>query len=274
MDEVEFDMPEPSRLMLAGDWHGGRHQAERAIEAAAKDGVDAIIHLGDFGYWPAWEEHTSSQTGPCAFSARVRGWAEEAGIPLYWLDGNHENHDALHPGQGNQWLRHLPRGHRWQWWGKTWMAIGGGVSVDKKFRTQGDDWFPEETLTPEQWEHCMREGDVSIVVSHDCPSGVLIPGVHALQKQGKTPEGDILPAPWFPIEQLHESEAHRGLLGDIADEKDPAYWFHGHYHTRYNGTRKNPKWVQGGPVTSVHGLDEGGAGLQPNVVIITEKDLP
>lgn len=260
---TDFEMPEPSRLMIAGDWHSNRHHAKRAIEYAASVKAKAILQLGDWGYWPGWD-HTQTQIGHCRFTQEVRQHCKDAGIPLYWLDGNHENHEALAPGQGDEWVRHLPRGHRWSWWGKTWMAIGGGVSVDKKWRTPGQDWFPEETLTPQQWEHCMRAGEVDVIVSHDCPSGVLIPGVHALQKQGKGADGTILTDPWFPIEQLHESEAHRGLLGDIQQEKNPKHWFHGHYHNRYNG--------QVG-TTLVVGLGHDGDLMHENCINVTAKDL-
>lgn len=267
MTESSFDMPEPSRLMLAGDWHGNEYWAKQIIRKAHANKCKAILQLGDFGYWPTYSDSDSTSF--------LDGLNEELkGLPLYWLDGNHEHHDLLTPGMKVGSIQHLPRGHRWQWWGKTWMAIGGGVSVDKKFRTAGQDWFPEETLTPVQFEHCMREGDVDVIVSHDAPSGVLIPGVHALQKQGKEQDGTILTKPWFPVEQLYESEAHRGLLKIIGEEKLPAYWFHGHYHSRYNGPWKSEKWIEGGPATLIVGLaDDNNGNWTTNAIVITEKDL-
>ena len=246
-DDVVFDMPEPTKLMVAGDWHGSYRWVELVFERARAQGCDTILQLGDFGYWPAWEEHTQTQTGISPFLARVHELAERIGIPVYWLDGNHENHGALTPGQGDRWVRHLPRGHRWQWWGKTWMAVGGGVSVDKEARTPGYDWFPEETLTPEQFEHCLREGPVDIIVSHDCPAGVLIPGVHALQKQGKIETGELRTDCWFPLAQLYESEAHRGLLRDIVDRTGARLVLHGHYHVFHHSPLE--------PTLTVIGLD-------------------
>lgn len=256
---TDFDMPEPSRLMIAGDWHSNRHWAKRMIEVAEHHKVKAILQVGDFGYWPTYSEQD------CRFTGEVMEHCERVGIPLYWVDGNHENHSLLQPGQGDRWVRHLPRGHRWSWWGKTWMAVGGGVSVDKKWRTPGKDWFPEETLTPAQFEQCMRDGEVDVIVSHDCPDGVLIPGTHALSKQGKDEDGTLVQAPPFPIEQLHESEAHRGLLGAMATKFHPGHWFHGHYHSRYNAQLAK---------TMIVGLGaDAGRDMTDNFVIITAKDL-
>lgn len=253
-------MPEPKRLMLAGDWHGNGRWAKLAIQYAANQHVDAILQVGDFGYWPDF----SDGHGP--FWDTVHQAAEENQIPIYWLDGNHENHYRLKPGFGDQWLRHLPRGHRWTWWGKTWMAVGGGVSVDKKFRTPGHDWFPEETLNFAQFDHCLREGEVDIIVSHDCPDGVLIPGVHALDKQGKDVEGNMVRDPVFPPEQIAESEEHRGLLGEIVRTTNTKLVFHGHYHRRYQ------QRVQLGGFAAI-GLGMDGESITGNTLILDRKTL-
>lgn len=267
----DFDMPEPKRLLVAGDWHGNRLWAYRAIEHAVDADCDTILHLGDFGFWPGGGEPNRWPPTQVNYYTSLVGKLrhyEKMGAPirLFWIDGNHENHELLNPGSGNEVIRHLPRGHRWSWWGKTWMAIGGGVSVDKKWRRPNIDWFPEETLTPAQFEHILRPGDVDIIVAHDAPEGVDIPGIHAKEKNDNVSN-------FFPAEQIAESWEHRGLMADIAKDKMPAYWFHGHYHRRYNGVWVDPKWVKGGPGMQVIGLDCDGTHLNLNTVILTEKDL-
>lgn len=255
----EFDMPEPTRLMLAGDWHGNADWAIKALKHARLAECDAIVHLGDFGFWPRLQvgQMTPGEQGYIkGLSDYLRGPCGGK-MPLYWIDGNHENHDLLNPGSGSEVIRHLPRGHRWSWWGKTWMAVGGGVSVDKKWRKPGIDWFPEETLTPRQWEHCMREGKVDIVVAHDAPDGVDIPGIHAKEKTGETES-------FFPAEQIMESWEHRGLLAEIVEETRPELWFAGHYHVRYSAIRHG----KDGWKTRVEGLDRDGSSLDRNTLIL------
>lgn len=247
----EFEMPEPERLLVAGDWHGNANWAIKVLKHARLADCDTVLQLGDFGYWPR-AEHKYYAT-----VVKELRWRK---INLYWVDGNHEDHFVLKPaeGLGNEVIRHLPRGHRWDWWGKTWMAVGGGVSVDKKWRIPGKDWFPEETLTPQEFEHCLRPGDVDIVVAHDAPEEASIPGIHAAEKNGLTPH------PFFPAEQIAESWAHRGLMSAIVDEKHPSYWFHGHFHIRYNDEVDGMKVV---------GLDCDATHLNLNTVILTAQDL-
>lgn len=272
--DVEFDMPEPTRLLVAGDWHGAGHYASQVIRHAKDSGCDAILHLGDWGYYPAWSEIGQHATGQCYFTQKMRELCKKVSIPLYWLDGNHENHEALTPGEGDEWVRHLPRGHRWQWWGKTWMSVGGGVSVNKHQLTPGRDYFPEETVTPVQFDYCLRPGEVDVIVAHDAPTGVDIPGVHIDLKNDTS---------YWPAEAIRASNNHRDVMALIAEDKLPDYWLHGHYHERYNNVWF-PHTVhsaypnlsrtispEGG--TLVVGLDCNRAPISHNVVILTKEDL-
>jgi hypothetical protein len=75
-------------VQLLGDLHGDTTAALAAIRRAQRDGCGAIVQLGDFGYWentPAGERYLDV----------VDAALEAAGLPLYWLDGNHENHELL-----------------------------------------------------------------------------------------------------------------------------------------------------------------------------------
>jgi Calcineurin-like phosphoesterase len=254
--DADFDMPEPAKLLVAGDWHGDSW-AIQALKHARLAGCDTVLHAGDFGFWPR-----ALPPGKEGFYKGVRDYLIQSNMRLFWVDGNHENHDLLNPGFGDEHIRHLPRGHRWQWWGKTWMAIGGGVSVDKKWRRPHISWFPEETLTPRQFEYCLRPGDVDIIIAHDAPEGSKIPGIHAKEKMGEV-ESE------FPLEAIADSWEHRGLLAEIAKDKQPDYWFHGHYHCRYND-----EVDYNGHTTKVVGLDMNRSHLNLNTVILTAKDLP
>lgn len=257
MTDIEFDMPEPERLLMAGDWHHNSMWGERVYRHALRGDCKALLQLGDWGYWPDWDPVRSTQDGPCRYTQKMRKVASQHHMPSYWLDGNHENHDALTPGQGDEWLRHLPRGHRWNWWGLTWMSVGGGVSVDADRRSPNIDWFPTEVLSPEEYEYCMRDGQVDVIVAHDAPDKFNIPGVHG---QGKTKNEHG----WFAADLIARSEENRALMGTICDEKNPKFWFHGHYHERHNSLRGD---------TQVIGLDMDGNHMNLNTLILTPKDL-
>jgi hypothetical protein len=249
--DVDFAMPEPTKLLIAGDWHGHYQWALNVFTYAKREVVDAILHLGDFGYWPSWDEHTMSQTGPCYFLDRVTEYARDFGIPIYWIDGNHENHDALVPGMGHDGIiRHLPRGHRWEWFGKTWMAVGGAQSVDQYVRIPHKEWFPDEVLSGEQFTYCMRDGHVDVIVAHDAPEGAKIPGLND---------------PTWPRDLLEKSKSHRQLMYLIAVETGATEWFHGHYHRHYQS--------EIGPMV-ITGLDMDATSIERNTYTYLPKETP
>jgi hypothetical protein len=243
-------MPEPKKLMIAGDWHGNIGWAVDVVDHAAEQGCDTILQLGDFGYW--------TDTPPTAHYLRsLTGALTRTGITLYWIDGNHEDfsrrsewappgNDTLNP------IVHLPRGYRWEWWGKTWMAVGGGVSMDRHWRVRDESWWVEETLTEEQIEWCCRPGGVDVIVSHDCPRGVDIPGI------GPSTKGF-----GWPYDVLVDAEEHRGKLRRVWDATGASELYHGHYHVWYQAH------LNGGTVV---GLDRDDSSLHDNTLILSAEE--
>jgi hypothetical protein len=215
-------MKQPEKLMLAGDWHGNTPWARQVIDYAAENGCDTIVHLGDFGWW-------RDSTPTKHYLEAVQGYLRRAGITLYWVDGNHEDHsriwDLNQPDIGGPFrisehlpnILFLPRGLQWEWFGKTWMSVGGAVSVDKHHRTRDVDWWAEEELSDEQIEYCCR-GPVDVIVSHDCPAGVFIPGLNDDH---------------FPQWTLLDADIHRQKLRTIWDATGATELYHGHYHRAY-----------------------------------------
>lgn len=220
-------MREPERVLAVGDLHGNAHAAQMSLEYARRNGCDAIVQVGDFGLW-------RNNDDTARYLGTVEREAAELDIDFYWLDGNHEDHTRIDHG----WVTaqyttlykriiYLPRGYRWTWWGKRFMAVGGAVSVDKHMRTAGKSWWPEEELTDSQVEYACRDDGtpVDVVFSHDCPLGVDIPGVGRDLKTGNT-NG-------WPYDVLLEAERHRIKMRKIFDATRPKLWTHGHYHVRY-----------------------------------------
>lgn len=240
-------MKDPNRVVLAGDWHGNTGWACHVVEQAAKLLADeeqkVILHAGDFGVWPG-------QAGRSYLDevARVL-WLHR--IKLLFADGNHEWHPELialreeELRKGNDGLVSIdrednttqsftglvpldredggsprifwaPRGYRWTWHGKTWMALGGAVSVDAAMRVKGKSWWPEETFTGEQLKHATRPGKVHVMLTHDSPSAV------------RMSFGE-LPRAW-DIMDVARSTAHREQLQSVVDKIKPEVLVHGHYH--------------------------------------------
>lgn len=213
---------EGKRVVYAGDWHDNIRWALSAIKAAHDYGADTIVHVGDFGFnFP--DDHLD----------RMQLALAEYDIFLYFVDGNHENFERLYSfpideNHGTRPLRahihHLPRGFRWTWNDTTYLALGGAYSVDygAPHRILGFGWWPDERITYNEALQAGYGGEADVMITHDCPTGVDIPGLT------KT-------SGYFPADNIKQSDAHRDLLRSVVDEVKPKLLVHGHYHTRYNG---------------------------------------
>lgn len=242
---IDIDMgPSPDKLMLIGDTHHDIRFMLNVIDYAHEQGVDTLLQVGDFGWWP-------SRFGDEMFVSEIEPVMDRLGQRLFWVDGNHEDHGSITPGMTMGVVQHLPRGFRWRWWDKTWMAVGGGVSVDQHWRIQGLDWFPEEALSSAEIAYCTRPGDVDIIVSHDAPDGVA--------------ELDRLLRPGlFPADQIAQSDGHRRVLGHIVDTVSASTVVHGHYHKAYRGRRGH---------VGVIGLANNEYSIEAATLILTRDDV-
>jgi hypothetical protein len=214
---------EPNRIAVAGDWHGNTAWAVRAVRKMTAllpdDGPRVILHLGDFGIWPGRSGRDYLSRLDVALAAR--------GAELWFVDGNHEDFTQLamlRPGPdgreqvtGRIW--HLPRGYRWRWHGREWLALGGAVSLDRAGRTAGVDWWPEEEITWRQARSVIDAGPADVMVTHECPAGV----------------EHVFPPPpsWWSPDDLRRSDAHRALLREVVLAVRPRWLMHGHLHIGY-----------------------------------------
>jgi hypothetical protein len=206
---------DPEYVVVAGDWHADAGWAKYVIERAGEllpEGRRVILQLGDFG------------VGSDRFLHVVSRELKRTGAELWFVDGNHENHHqlaALQPGPDGRALLcprvwWLPRGHRWEWHGLRWLALGGAVSLDRVHRREGKSWWPEESITQEQVDKAIAGGPADVMVTHDCPMGLLPP----------------LPVPpaWWAAEDWDRCYTNQGLVRQVMDEVRPSYLMHGHLH--------------------------------------------
>lgn len=209
------------RLLVAGDVHGDTRWFDTLCGLARLHGCDTVLQLGDLGYW----EHTADGV---RFLDGADYHLASNGLQLVWVDGNHENLPLLHerypvdPVTGLRRLRsrihHAPRGHRWTWWGVSFLAAGGAYSVDVDWRRDAMAkgsfalWWPEEELTDRDVARCVDGGQVDVVVAHDAPWGVPLEGIDP----GDHPAGN----------------RNRERLREIVDAVRPRLLWHGHYHRR------------------------------------------
>lgn len=212
---------EPNRILLLGDAHGNDRFVEYAAAAAARNKCDLILQLGDFGYW----EHTLAGR---EYLDRVNAAVRECGLPLLFIDGNHENHEMLRALQDRkngrcdglvtvrEHVAWISRGTRWTWKNRTFAAVGGAASVDRSMRTAGWTWWPEEVLCREDVAHLIGE-DINVIICHDAPRIAGMVGKNS-----------------FPPEDIAKAEASRKILDTVIDSCRPELVVHGHWHVRHS----------------------------------------
>ena len=82
----------------------------------------------------------------------------DIGCTIIFVDGNHENFEMLNNmplveykgalmHQIDKHIFHVLRGEIMTLNGKTFLCIGGAVSIDKMYRTPYVSWWPEEEIT-------------------------------------------------------------------------------------------------------------------------------
>ena len=208
-------------VMLAGDWHGNEHWARISCEAALRNDCRRILQLGDFGLWPGREDAWLDHVDQCA---------RRAGAHLVWLDGNHENHDALdewRPFADERGLVRMresvtwaTRGARWEWGGLRFGALGGAVSLDRFLRREGHNWWPGEEITRSDVER-LGDGPLDVLATHTPPTA---------------PTPRLRPLP-FPRAILDDDRRARSFIDEAIRRTAPTLVVHGHLHVRYTSER-------------------------------------
>lgn len=202
--------------MFAGDWHAGIEFGVAAVEAAAASGVDRIAHVGDFGYWP---RHPNG----VRYIDAISDACVAHDIPLWFCDGNHEDHDSLPhasadaPVEVAPQIHWVPRGVTLEWASTRILFMGGAVSIDQFSRFPGKTWFPSEVPSETHWQRATAATDIDVVVAHDTVPGMPVTGRPALS------------IPWAIRRRASD---HRKRLSSLHKKHEPSLWVHGHWHQR------------------------------------------
>jgi Calcineurin-like phosphoesterase len=224
---MDLSLYSPTYVGVLGDIHANTRWTLSAVMGISVrlDMLDEphprfLLQAGDFGAWPDRSGMNFLQQTSLALSAK--------GAVMAFAPGNHENHEYIKswehespPGCPNIYV--LPKGRRWVWHDRTWLALGGAVSPDKAVRKPQQDWFPEETISYLEAEEACKAGETDVMLTHDAPTGVTV--------QYMNP-----PPRYWAQSDLDRSEAHRELLRSIVEEVRPSYLIHGHYHQGF------PQW--------------------------------
>lgn len=202
-------------IFVTGDLHGDQSRLvySKWEKELTKD--DYLIVCGDFGF--IFDNDYSEN---CFLDD-----LEKRPYKLLFVDGNHENFDAIFQYPVEIWnggkvhrIRnntfHLMRGQVFEIEGKTFFTMGGAYSIDKYMREQGVSWWNQELPTNEEYEEAITNlkranMKVDYVITHTMPKEMVL-------RLGKYPDA-------------HDMEL-TGFLEWVMYEVDFRHWYCGHWH--------------------------------------------
>ena len=161
-------------IYITGDTHGDiDYNKLLSLKKKSLSYDDYLIICGDAGI--CWS--------PSTFVYHLELY-RAIGCTIIFIDGNHENFDMLNQAPLVEYkgalmhhidnhIFHVLRGEIMTLEGKTFLCIGGAVSIDKMYRTIGVSWWPDENITMHDINNatCNLEKvnyKVDYVITHCC----------------------------------------------------------------------------------------------------------
>jgi hypothetical protein len=204
-----------NNVYIFGDLHASYRILERFINNESNN-VGHVIQVGDFGWWPNYTNYNILIT---EFSKHLK-------IPVWFIDGNHDNHPHLFKESENIDKIPVPLLNNISYLKRAsvfelvinekpynCLFMGGATSIDRHCRTEGRDWFPEEIISQSDFNKLDNvDCDIDIMFSHTCPLSFL----QFLKKK-------------LNINTTIKDPCNVALE-EILIKYKPKYWFFGHWH--------------------------------------------
>lgn len=204
-------------IYITGDTHGdiSRFAEPYIPNESTLTHSDCLIVCGDFGFI-----FTDSDN-----EKKNLDILEKKPYTILWLDGNHENFNALskypieifnggkvHRIRKN--IFHLMRGQIFTIENKTFFTMGGAYSIDRYMRTENVSYWKEELPDNDDYNEAARNFSncgkkVDYILSHTAPREII-------RKMGYFPDS-------------HDMEL-TGFLEWIMYEAEFKQWYFGHWH--------------------------------------------
>lgn len=172
-----------SKIFVTGDLHS-YIDFDKLYEFAFREGKnltkeDYLIICGDFGVIFNYKGMTDREQD-------LLNWLDGAPWTTLFVDGNHECFPRLaaydiekwHGGKVHRIMRsviHLMRGEVFEIDGRTLFAFGGAQSTDKYWRTEGENWWPEEEPNETEFNNALKNLEKidfkpDLIITHAAPT--------------------------------------------------------------------------------------------------------
>lgn len=175
---------------------------------------DYIIICGDVGI--VWQPGSGEDRW-------WQKWLEEKKFTTLFVDGNHENHQALQEYPVEVWnggkihrvkptVIHLMRGQVYNIDGYRIFTMGGAASADRIYRKEGVSWWQEEMPSKEEYQEAISnleraDWKVDYVITHTAADNVI-----------------------NRINPMNQQNALTSFLLILEKKLEYRHWYFGHFH--------------------------------------------
>jgi hypothetical protein len=231
---------------VLGDTHGDSKWCVEVTRIAGEHGVERVLQVGDFGYWPKVEfDLVAGQRVMWAdwFLGEISWACDEYGVAEWIaLDGNHDDHQSLQTVLRRQQpdddgmlrlsrtVRYSPRGNSFKLAGVSFGTLGGAASIDAYLEEwgvdfgsspyeRGKDWFPE-LERPSMTDVERLPGSLDVLLTHEAPMEVDLSHLNGFPNICIPPE----------IQEL--TDRPRLVVSAAMHATRPKLLVHGHWHGR------------------------------------------
>ena len=206
-------------IYITGDSHGSLAR----LNFIPSTENDVIIILGDFGV--LWSRDKLSEIN----EKRQYEIVDNKKCNVLFVDGNHENFNRIdrlgtivkygnEVGVVTDNIFHLRRGNIYTIQDKTFFVFGGGLSIDKVYRTPHISWWEQELPNFKEYKNGIDnlekvDWKVDYILTHEGPESIANELLHKHHMTQKDPNYDL---PKF--------------LEEVKNKATFKHWYFAHYH--------------------------------------------
>lgn len=214
-------------MLFLGDLHGSISHILYSLKRMNKD-QGTIVQVGDFGI--GFNNEETDLKNLSILDEALGIWNKK----IYIVRGNHDNprffkgefRDKLNKKFENVYF--IEDYEVLEIEGKKIVFIGGGISIDRTHRKEGDTYWKEEAVVFDQYklDQIMNNNtELDIIVTHSAPNWCFPKGIDAPIVRGYIKVDEDLK------QDLIDERETLGVLFDMLNEKYKfKYHFYGHFH--------------------------------------------
>ncbi len=215
------------RVLILGDTHGEIFKLyDVIVKARAELRIGAVIQAGDFGFFP--EIISQAKRAKLFFP-----------VPVYAIDGNHENHkwlalqirnESVQKWQKEMNLIYMPRSSILTLDNSKIGLLGGALHVDRH-QTFDSETATSNFIQKEQRERAtelFNQERPPLIITHSCPTGIGI-GLRGSPAFSSGIAAHIIAAGFDPGDQADCGDMELTHLWKSLNYS-PSAWAFGHFH--------------------------------------------